>query len=81
MAFYMLWLDGAEAALPWLQKARANGEWLLLWPDFFYLPERMSADPKWLEFWDQPEYQQLFDIRRSHGPFEHIGYWKEQPTP
>jgi len=80
MAFYMLWLDGAEAALPWLQKARTNGEWILLWPDYFYLPERMSNDPKWLEFWDQPEYQELFDIRRSH-PYDHVSYWKEQPSP
>ncbi len=80
MAFYMLWLDGAEAALPWLQKARASGEWLLLWPDYFYLPERMSTDPVWLEFWDQPEYQDLFDIRRSH-PYDHVSYWKEQPSP
>ena len=80
IGFCILWLDGAEAALPWLQKARASGEWLLLWPDYFYLPERMSTDPVWLEFWNQPEYQELFDIRRSH-PYDHVSYWKEQPLP
>jgi len=78
--FFMLWLDGTEAALPWMQKARAGREWMMLWPDFFYLPERMSTDPAWLEFWDQPEYRELFEIRRSH-PYDHVSYWKEQPSP
>jgi tetratricopeptide (TPR) repeat protein len=78
--FFMLWLDGTEAALPWMQKARAGREWMMLWPDFFYLPERMSTDPAWLEFWDQPEYRELFEIRRSH-PYNHVSYWKEQPSP
>jgi Flp pilus assembly protein TadD len=81
LAFFTLWLDGAEAALPWLQLAHANGEFMLLrWPDFFYLPERMSTDPKWLEFWNQPEYQGLFEIRRSR-PHDNISWWKERPSP
>jgi TolB-like protein/Tfp pilus assembly protein PilF len=81
MAFFTLWLDGAEAALPWLQIAHANGEFMLLrWVDYFYLPERMSTDSKWLEFWNQPEYQGLLEIRRSR-PYDNISYWKKRPSP
>ena len=80
MAFFMLWLDGPDAALPWLQKAHAIREWMILWPDYFYLPERMSTDPKWLEFWNQPEYQELFEIRRSH-PYDHVSFGKGPPSP
>jgi hypothetical protein len=42
---FELWMDGADAALPWLQQAVANGEWTFLWPEYFNLPERMSTDP------------------------------------
>lgn len=77
-AFYVLWLDGTEAALPFLNKAYEKNEFLLTWPWYVYLPERVSTDPDWLEFWQQPGLAELIEIRREHGPFEHIGAWKER---
>ncbi len=79
IAFYSAWLDGVDAALPWLEKANKQRESFLNSPEFFYLPERISTDPKWLEFWNRPGLRELMDIRRAHGPFEHVGYWKERP--
>ncbi len=78
-AFYSLWLDGVDAAMPWLEKAWQQREYLLTWPLLVYLPERISTDPKWLEFWNRPGLKELMDIRRANGPYEHIGYWKERP--
>ena len=78
-AFYTLWLDGVDAALPWLEKAYQQHEYLLTWPLLVYLPERISTDAKWLEFWNRPGLKELMDIRRTNGPYEHIGFWKERP--
>jgi len=78
-AFYTLWLDGVDAAMPWLEKAWQQHEYLLTWPLLIYLPERISTDPKWLEFWNRPGLRELMDIRRANGSYEHIGYWKERP--
>ena len=80
-AFYTLWLDGVDAALPWLEKAYQQHEYLLTWPLLVYLPERISTDAKWLEFWNRPGLKELMDIRRANGPYEHIGYWKERVSP
>jgi TolB-like protein/Flp pilus assembly protein TadD len=80
IAFYTAWLDGVDAALPWLEKAYQRRESYLTIPDTFYLPERISTDPKWLEFWNQPGLRELMDIRRGHEPLpERVGYWKERP--
>jgi len=79
IAFYSAWLDGVDAALPWLEKSYQQRESFLILSDTFYLPERISTDPKWLEFWNRPGLKELMDIRRAHGPFEHVGYWKERP--
>jgi hypothetical protein len=68
-----------EAARPQLQKPVPAGVDAVV-AGLFYLPERMSTDPKWLQFWDQPEYQELFNIRRSH-PYDKVSYWKERPSP
>jgi TolB-like protein len=79
IAFYAAWLDGVDTALPWLEKAYRQRESFLTFPDNFYLPERISTDPKWLEFWNQPGLRELMDIRRGHEPLpEHVGYWKER---
>ena len=78
-AFYTLWVDGVDAAMPWLEKAYEAHEYLLTWPLLVYLPERISTDAKWLEFWNRPGLKELMDIRRANGPYEHIGYWKERP--
>ncbi len=80
IAFYAAWLDGVDAALPWLEKAYRQRESFLTFPDTFYLPERISTDPKWLEFWNQPGLRELMDLRRGHKPLpENVGYWKERP--
>jgi TolB-like protein/Flp pilus assembly protein TadD len=81
VGFFTLALDGAQAALPWLEKGYANHEEKLIWPDFFYLPERMSSEPEWLEFWNQPDLRELMDIRRANGPYGHIGLWNDSTQP
>ena len=70
---------GRKPLCPGWKKPAPAGNGLLTFPDNFYLPERISTDPNWLEFWNQPGLRELMDIRRAHGPFEHIGYWKERP--
>jgi TolB-like protein/cytochrome c-type biogenesis protein CcmH/NrfG len=79
-AFYTTWLDGTDAALPLLAKASERNEYLLTWPEYFYLPEDISDDPDWLAFWQQPRLAELMDIRRKNKTQEHIGYWKERPA-
>ena len=79
-AFYFAWLDGVEAAIPLLQKSYENREGFLVWPEYFYLPERISNDPAWIAFWQQPGLAELIETRREFGPYEHIGYWKEPPV-
>jgi len=79
IAFFHAWLDGVDAALPWLEKAYQQREYFLVWPEAFYLPERISADREWLEFWNKPGLRELMDIRRANGPFDEIGYWKRPP--
>jgi len=75
IAFYTLWLDGPGPAIPWLEKEKRIRGHLPNDGDFFYLPERMSDDPAWLELWNQPELKELFDSRRSH-PNQNVGLWK-----
>ena len=80
-AFYTLWLDGVEAALPLLQKAYHNREYLLTDPQYFYLPDHMSNDPLWTAFWQQPGLAELIETRREFGPFDKIGNWRDPLTP
>ena len=75
-AFYTLWLDGVEAALPLLEKSYEEKEGLLAWPEYFYLPEHMSNDPAWIAFWQKPGLAELIETRRQYGPYENIGYWQ-----
>jgi TolB-like protein/Tfp pilus assembly protein PilF len=75
-AFYIAWLDGVEAAIPFLAESYDKKEQLLVWPEYFYLPENVSDDPQWLEFWQQPGLAELIETRRGFGPYENIGYWK-----
>ena len=77
-AFYVAWLDGVEAAIPLLEEAYDNKETLLAWPEYFYLPERISSDPAWIAFWQKPGLAELMESRREFGPYEKIGYWKER---
>jgi hypothetical protein len=79
-AFFIAWLDGPTAALPMLQQAYEENEWLLTWPEYFYLPQQYSDDPDWLAFWQQPPLAELMDIRRSNKTLDHIGFWKEKST-
>ncbi len=80
-AFLIAWLDGPIAALPMLREAYEEHEWLLAWPEYFYLPEHHSDDPDWLAFWQQPPLGELMELRRSHQPLERVGYWKDRPQP
>jgi tetratricopeptide (TPR) repeat protein len=80
-AFYTLWLDGVEAALPFLQKAYEKREFLLVDLQYFYLPERISDDPLWIAFWQQPGLAELIETRREFGPFENVGNWRDPLTP
>ena len=75
-AFYTAWLDGTDAALPLLAKAYQRHEWLLTWPEYFYLPEDISDDPDWLAFWQQPRLAELMDNRRANKTQEKVGHWK-----
>ena len=78
-AFFILWLEGTEAALPLLTEAYARNEFILYSSDYFFLPEQVSDDPDWLAFWQQPGLAELIELRRSNGPHENIGYkrdWK-----
>jgi len=78
MAFFTAWLDGTDAALPFLERAYEIDEGNLYWPEYFYLPENISDDPKWLAFWQKPRLSELMEIRRSNKTQEHIGWWKER---
>ena len=71
--FGMRWQDPVEV-LPWLKKALLEKDINLKDPVFFYLPERFSDDPAWLDFWNKPELKELLDIRRSH-PYPSNGIW------
>ena len=81
LALFTAWLDGTDAALLLLEKAYAINDINLYWPSFFYLPEDVSDDPEWLNFWQKPRLSELMDIRRSHKTQEHAGMWKERPKP
>jgi len=78
--FFVLWLDGVEAALPLFEKSYEGKEAFLGWPEYLYLPEDVSDDPAWTAFWQKPGLAELMDARRANGPYENIGYWKA-PTP
>ena len=75
-AFYLTWLDGVEAAIPVLQESYNSKDQLLGWPEYFYLPEDISDNPKWIAFWQQPGLAEVIETRREFGPYENIGYWK-----
>jgi tetratricopeptide (TPR) repeat protein len=77
--FFTMWLDGVEAAMPFFQKAYELKELVLIWPEYFYLPEHVSTDPAWIEFWQQPGLAELIEVRREFGPYENIGYWNKRP--
>ena len=77
-AFYVAWLDGVEAAIPLHQKAYEDKEQLLVWPEYFYLPEQFSDDPAWITFWQQPGLAEVIEARREFGPYENISYWRER---
>lgn len=78
-AFYTAWLDGTDAALPILAKSYKKREWLLTWPEYFYLPEDISDDPAWLAFWHQPGLAELMGLRRQNKTQDRIGHWKARP--
>ena len=75
IGFFLLGLDGVEAALPWLEKALQAKDLDLLWNFLFYLPERMSDEPDWLAFWDQPGLKEVLDMRRVK-PYPTYGLWQ-----
>jgi TolB-like protein/Flp pilus assembly protein TadD len=77
--FFTLWLDGVDAAMPWFQKSYELKEFVLVWPEYFYLPEHVSDDPAWIDFWQQPGLSELLEVRREFGPYENIGYWNVRP--
>jgi len=77
-AFFTSWLDGTDAALILLEKANEINEFILIWPEYFFLPEDISDDPDWLAFWQQPRLAELMDIRRRNKTQDHIGWWKER---
>ena len=77
---FTMWLDGVSAAMPYFQKSYELREFAVSWPEYFYLPEHVSNDPAWLEFWQQPGLADLIRTRREYGPYENIGYWKEPPV-
>jgi len=79
-AFYVAWLDGVEAAIPLLQESYQNKDQILVWPEYFYLPEQISKDPAWMAFWQQPGLAELIESRREFGPYENISYWQESPA-
>ena len=75
MAFFSLdWKEPADV-VPWLEIALEELDFKLTAPMYFYLPERISNDSRWLEFWNQPVLKELLDFRRSH-PYPPIGVWK-----
>jgi TolB-like protein/Flp pilus assembly protein TadD len=76
IAVMTLWLDGAEAALPWLDRAYEAREFALVWPDSVFLPELYSTDPAWLEFWQRPGLAELIEMRRANGQTDIRTYWK-----
>ena len=76
---FMMWLEGVSVAMPYFQESYELKEFALIWPEYFYLPELVSDDPAWLEFWQQPGLAELVNTRREFGPYENIGYWKERP--
>ena len=78
-AWYALWVDGPQAALPLVQRALASDESLLSWPNLFYLPEMYSDDPDWLAFWEQPRLADLIAARRANWNGEPVGQWKTPP--
>ena len=75
IGFFLLSLDGVDAALPWLDKGLKAKDGDLLWSFLFYLPERMSDDPDWLAFWDQPDLKEVLDMRRVK-PYPTYGLWQ-----
>jgi TolB-like protein/cytochrome c-type biogenesis protein CcmH/NrfG len=77
IALYTLRLDGVEAAMPWLEAAYDTHEYLLIYPEAFFLPEQVSDDPAWLAFWQRPGLVELVEIRRSRGQQGPIGHWQE----
>jgi TolB-like protein len=75
-AWYIAWLDGPQAALPYLEKALEAEEFALTWPEYFFLPEIYSKDPEWLAFWEHPKLAELMEVRRENWDGRMIGFWK-----
>jgi len=78
-AWYTLWADGPQAALPLAQRALEEDEFTLTWPSLFFLPEMYSDDPEWLAFWEQPKLAELIATRRANWNGEPVGQWKTPP--
>ena len=80
IGFFVFCLDGPDAALPWLEQAYNEKNDALISPYIFYLPERMSDNPDWLEFWNRPGLKELLDMRRAH-PYPSVGFWRAAELP
>ena len=76
MAYHHVLLGDFDAALTWLRQALAAREPNLVWPEYFYLPERYSSRQDWLEFWKHPKLAALSAIRKANGVRRDIGWWK-----
>jgi TolB-like protein/Tfp pilus assembly protein PilF len=79
IAFMTLWLDGVEAALPWLDRAYQAREFAMVWPDSFFLPELYSTNPAWLAFWQRPGLAELVEMRRANGQTDIRTAWRPRP--
>jgi TolB-like protein/Tfp pilus assembly protein PilF len=74
LALFIATFDGGNAAVPWLELAVQHNRFFLISPEYFYLPELMSTEPKWLEFWNRPGLKELIEIRRAN-PYPPNGLW------
>jgi hypothetical protein len=61
-----------------LEKAYQERDGLLVWPEYFYLPEKVSDDAAWTTFWQQPGLAELVETRRQSGPYSNVGHWKDR---
>ena len=75
IGFYLLILDGVEAAMPWMEKAFESRDPGLVWPAYFHRPLRYSNDSAWLAFWSKPELKKLLELQATFSDFPDAGYW------
>jgi TolB-like protein len=73
VGLFLLHLDGAEAAMPWMERAYESREPWLVYSGYFYQRWRFSDDPAWQAFWSKPELKKLLDLRASHTEFPNAG--------